>query len=505
MHKKLSVLLFVGVAIFLSACSGAKDFEAAEYISNSGTARVGEETRIELEDGAAIVVPSNAINEPVSITVERSPEKANSLPPLGDDVVQLGDFYNFEITEGEILGPVDLVLPFDEALIPDKQGILVFGYPTEDGWEYIPVEAQDDKVTLYTAQVGDPLIAWHFVDINNPENLTVCDQKIPLSVTQNGDTFLVTGKLDARSRNLLEFLGGANPKPAANVRVHIKINQRDIQEQGQYIVETDENGVFSLEINSLRGLREGWNWVFVNADCESLFEEFAYHSEGYAEFKYEPEKKVEETQEEIVETVVEETIPEGAVLLPDFTGKTLEEATDWLEENGFGYTWIDGTSTYDIGTVYGQAPESGEYKVPHRTIVVLHKTSNKLSHPYGCDISELTDEEKSVCGKHIFEVSCSTIMDSGCSCGISAYGEREIEYRFVINNGQYTLETESIAYEKTESNQYYSTWDIDNDDFQGTMVDTLKFQGNTVVHRIEISDNLSADRCILEFTDKLVR
>ncbi|MBT3314836.1 MAG: hypothetical protein HN390_09495, partial [Anaerolineae bacterium] len=180
MHKKLSVLLFVGVAIFLSACSGAKDFEAAEYISNSGTARVGEETRIELEDGAAIVVPSNAINEPVSITVERSPEKANSLPPLGDDVVQLGDFYNFEITEGEILGPVDLVLPFDEALIPDKQGILVFGYPTEDGWEYIPVEAQDDKVTLYTAQVGDPLIAWHFVDINNPENLTVCDQKIPL-------------------------------------------------------------------------------------------------------------------------------------------------------------------------------------------------------------------------------------------------------------------------------------------------------------------------------------
>ncbi|MBT3314837.1 MAG: PASTA domain-containing protein [Anaerolineae bacterium] len=409
MRKTLSILFVAVMAIFLSACGSntseetvnttevADDgFIPAEYISTSGSAQPGEETRIQLEDGAAIVVPSNSIDNDVSFIVERSPEKAKTLPPLGDNVVQLGDFYNFEVTEGEIIGPVDLVLPFDEALIPREQGVLVFGYPTEDGWEYIPVEAQDDKVTLYTAQVGDPLIAWHFVE-TDLKNSAVCDPKIPLSLTQNGESFLLQGKLDVRSRNILEFFGGANPKPAASVRVHIKINQRDIREQGQYIVETDENGVFSLEINSLRGLKEGWNWVFVNADCESLFEEFAYHSEGYAEFKYEPEKEVEETQEEVVETVPEEEMPEGAILLPDFVGKSLDEAEDWLDENGFGYITIDGSSYLDMGLVYHQAPSGGSYKVPHRTIVLLNNTASKIEDPFGCAEFELTSAEMANC------------------------------------------------------------------------------------------------------------
>jgi hypothetical protein len=456
MRKPLSILFVLGIAIFLSACGKSGGFEAAEYISNSGTARVGEETRIELEDGAAIVVPSNSINEPVSITVERSPEKANSLPPLGEDVVQLGDFYNFEITDGEILGPVDLVLPFDEALIPEEQGVLVFGYPTEDGWEYIPVEAQDDKVTLYTAQVGDPLIAWHFVE-TDLKNSAVCDPKIPLSVTQNGASFLLQGKLDARSRNLLEFLGGANPKPAANVRVHIKINQRDIQEQGQYIVETDENGVFSLEINSLRGLREGWNWVFVNADCESLFEEFAYHSEGYAEFKYEHEIEVEEIQEEIEETVAVEEIPEGAVLLPDFTGKSLGEAADWLEENGFGYTWIDGSSSYNIGVVYNQAPAGGQYKVSYRTIVILYRTTEQIiEDPFGCSIAdyEFSDIEMIHCSYgHNDYISVATdIFVKGaeifpsCQTGIKSPGNTLFYY--LANN------PEMVTSKKIAENSY---------------------------------------------------
>ena len=94
-----------------------------------GDASLGEETRIESGDGAAIVIPANSLNEDLTIKIERNPEKVQSLPPLGDDVLLLGDFYNFEITGGKLLGPVDLILPFDESLIPDADGVLIVAVP----------------------------------------------------------------------------------------------------------------------------------------------------------------------------------------------------------------------------------------------------------------------------------------------------------------------------------------------------------------------------------------
>ena len=160
MRKSLRFLLLAGLVIFLSSCNANK-FEPSEYISTTGSAQPGQESRIELEDGAAIVVPANSLQGEVEITVERNPEKINNLPPLGDEVVQLGDFYNYEVS-GELTGPVDLILPFDENQIPEEEGIMVFGYPSEEGWEYIPVIPDGNKVTIYTVNVGDPIIAWHF-------------------------------------------------------------------------------------------------------------------------------------------------------------------------------------------------------------------------------------------------------------------------------------------------------------------------------------------------------
>ena len=63
----------------------------------------GEEKEIALEDGAAIIIPADSINQEIEVMVERNPQKTESLPSLSNDVVQLSDFYNFEIAKGELI------------------------------------------------------------------------------------------------------------------------------------------------------------------------------------------------------------------------------------------------------------------------------------------------------------------------------------------------------------------------------------------------------------------
>ena len=150
----------------------------------------------------------------------------------------------------------------------------------------------------------------------------------------------------------------------------------------QYRATTDLDGSFQLDL-SQENIIAGWNWVFASAECEPWWGTFTVQSEGYAEFKYTPVVAVDEGEngETFDEVEVEEQpyIPPGAILLPDFTGQPLDDAIDWLEANGFGYTWIDGSSTYDLGLVYDQAPAGGKYKVPHRTVVVLYRTTSQES------------------------------------------------------------------------------------------------------------------------------
>ena len=223
----MAIFVLLGCNLFSSSTS--TDYVSAEYTSTQDIAQPGEETKVELEDGAAIVIPANAIESEISLKVERNPEKANNLPPLDDGVVKVGDFYNFEI-DGTLNGSVDLILPFDLNSVPEsKAGVLVVAIPTENGWKYIPVIPDGNKVTLYTDEVGDPLIAWHFscvkdrTDLNyeghvdtscedQQAKLLACDPDIALEVIQNGEKFEVVGSVIPISKN---FFGIALSAPAA--------------------------------------------------------------------------------------------------------------------------------------------------------------------------------------------------------------------------------------------------------------------------------------------------
>jgi len=99
----------------------------------------------------------------VTIHIERSPQKTSSLPPMDENFMQLSSFSNIEAQGEGLIGPLEINLPYDASLPEDYQtGELVVLYPDGTGWIYVPVEAVDGKAVLYTDELGDPLIAWHF-------------------------------------------------------------------------------------------------------------------------------------------------------------------------------------------------------------------------------------------------------------------------------------------------------------------------------------------------------
>lgn len=392
-------------SIIISSCSSGK-YKPSEYISATGITNPEVEIKIELEDGAAIIIPANATNSEVTVTVERNPEKANSLPPLDESVVKVGDFYNFEI-DGTLHGPVDLVLPFDPNSVPEsEEGILVVAIPTETGWDYIPVVPNGNKVTLYTNQLGDPLIAWHFSNSDEwdkqveemASELKYCNPTIALNVVpESGDSnqeFTITGRvipleddfITTWSDNFASFLLGQDTSSFRDLPVEIVINN---DPNKTVSTRTNQDGSFEVKINpeqdSSLGFNEKVNWLQAKAKCTSIVNpNRTSEAIGHSSFYLSPKQvQVQSTQTQPSETQiataipisVETPIPAGAVLLPDFVGQDIDTAIDWLTANGFKYTWIDGSSPYDLGTVYNQAPTGGQYKVPHRTVVVLYRTT----------------------------------------------------------------------------------------------------------------------------------
>lgn len=368
----------------------------AEYISISGSAPAGMETKIELEDGAAIVLPANSLTQDAKVTIERNPTKIEFLPPLEEDVIQISDFYNFEIEEADLIDGVDLVLPFDETRIPDEEGLLTVAIPIENGWEYVPVTNNGGKVTYYTANLGDPIIAWHFVQtIENDK--TVCDPYIHLDISpesgSKGAEIQITGQVLPLREGIpgwLEKWGQTgNTKPATNIPVIVTVGSNFLNDNyGSLSLTTDENGAFSGSYTT--GDELGGVFITVKAQCEKWFGRIPVPSEGRAYFRVVPseegnnpiEEPATQSEEEIQEMV--EIIPDGAIKLPDFVGKTMEDAITWLTENGFRYNWVDGSSTYEVGQIYNQKPGGGKFYVPHRTTVVIYRTiyqEEKIEYP----------------------------------------------------------------------------------------------------------------------------
>jgi hypothetical protein len=399
---KFHRIALITVAVFLFCISCQADtspYENQPFVSTSGTAQPGEETRIELEDGAAIVIPAGAIESEVSVTIERNPAKVETLPPLGENGVQLGDFYNFEVTEGELVGAVDLVLPLDESRIPEGEGILSIAFPTASGWEFVPVEADGDHVTIYTTHLGDPLMYWHFGNSQEridwgrvvageelSEPLLVCDKHIPLSVTPGsgpvGTEFTVSGHLlPVREIPGWASYAGADlsdlPSPGG-VSVEISFGGGYMDQSAKTVkVTTGEDGRFET---SFTPSEAGWVYVTAKAQCDAWFGVMPVPSEGRAN----PIRAYEEEAEaEVVETEAprKEYKVESGVLLPDFIGQPMDEVIGWLKDKGFGYTWIDGSSAYELGVVYDQNPRGEKNYVPHRTTVVLYRTQFQKSCP----------------------------------------------------------------------------------------------------------------------------
>lgn len=268
-------------------------FKPSPYEENTRSAQPNRDTPLSLEDGAKITVLADSINRVAKVRIERNPEKVASLPPLGEDVVQLSDFYNFEISQ-DLMGPVEIRIPFDEDLIPNEPGVLTIGVPTEDGWVFTPVSSYDGYVTFRTVALGDPLIAWHFVKMDRIDLEykagRYCEYNIPLTVSPVtigwDSTAVIRGKVNPSK----EFDGKID-----EIGLVIQAYSYSIPSYvGTYYTETDDDGHFEVKINPLSNeffdLQTGTNLIEVHAECDSPGGKFSSTSYGYGYIKIKGDK-----------------------------------------------------------------------------------------------------------------------------------------------------------------------------------------------------------------------
>lgn len=206
---KFRIFLITSV-MFIFACAtitfgspqtGGTYSPKSEYERVTQPVAANQESTVQLNDGAQITIPENSLTGDSTVTIERNPSKTASLPPLGNMDLPLSDFYNFQVEGGQLAGPVDLIIPFDESKLPKQNGYLVAMIPMEQGWKYIPVEANGNKINLYTTELGDPLFGWHFIcdpgdskeacektRIKIHEDAAICSPDIALSIVPETGT-----------------------------------------------------------------------------------------------------------------------------------------------------------------------------------------------------------------------------------------------------------------------------------------------------------------------------
>lgn len=499
----MKIVRLIILSVVLSACSfsaspSVPSFELSEFVSEKGQANTEQETQISLGDGASISIPPNSIDGEATVNIERNPEKIKNLPPMPEGMIQLSDFYNFEIEGANLLGPVDLFIPVDETLLPDQQGIFFAMIPSENGWNYIPVEVKDGKANIYTDKLGDPLIAWHFTDPDwTDEEISkskyICDPDISVQVIDNGDgVFQIFGQVAPPRAHL--FLGASlfDRRPASNIPVSITLNLQGTESGEMFYATTDDNGNFELTIDTTNGIREGWNWVFVNAKCDPWFLEVSVESAGYAEFEYVPITQNPTDAAIEIPVVSPEIIqppktPTEYVLLPNVVSLPFDTAKEFLERIGYKVIWIDGKSNLEVGQVYSQAPKAGSVTVPHRTTVVLYRTTEKVEQLSECTQLNLTPEELANCGWFTYRlVTCEDIV--GDHCKNSIYRDVEINYYLWASSG-----------EKLGNNSYRAK--IDYTDQSGNIIPTIT-QFVTITFTldgvIEVHEHTNSDPNVVE-------
>jgi len=283
---KRTVLLII--LVFLLASCSPKGLPTAEYQSVTGSVLPGESSRVEMDDGAAIVIPQAAYTEPLEVTIERNPPKAETLADPGDEFVPLGDFYEFSVAGGAVTGDVEITLPFDPARIPDGDGALVVAFPGPDGWEFVPAVANGNTITIRTEKYADPVIAWHFT-----KSTTVCEIERSYTLDLAARTITVFGRVSLHVvKTYQSSVVDDTVKPMADLAVTLVLNDggwRGSDEAHTYYIATDSDGRFTLVLPD-QDLQAGWNWLFISASCptgvdtttmETRFSE----SREYLEFK----------------------------------------------------------------------------------------------------------------------------------------------------------------------------------------------------------------------------
>ena len=446
-------------------------------------ARPDEETKLELSDGAKVLIPAGSAGNNVEVVLERNPDKAKTMPALGEYNVPVSSFYNIEPKGDGLVGPVEVQLPVDKSLIPEgMEGELVALFPDgKGGWRSETVNEVNGKAVLYTDELGDPIIAWHFgpydeklkehppvsLDeyINNKcdgttlfnlgkkkcvdeeyqkfldnfkKTVPVCESEMDMQAVigegDSGSTVEIYGRVANPVGKALHDI----PKDYfAHLPVELKVNYKDVNIPPKTIqAETDMDGRFQVTLNygnNDTGLKEGWNWVFASAICPGGKDNAESRSKGYVEFKLPPKDKTTDEPAPVVEFTQP---PEGAVAVPDVVGLSLDEATKKLEELGFRTTWVNGKSSMELGQIYQQKPAAGEYFVPHRTTVVLFKTIEKnsvLRNDFYAEYSNVQKGWKSYGCEKIYIQTLDDTYESSNQVilkDISTSGELKFEQKF---------------------------------------------------------------------------
>ena len=334
-----------------SEASAFQKLMSIPYDVTSVVTKPNEETILELSDGAKVIVPAGAASQAVELILERNPEKISNFPPLDEGFVPVSSFYNFEVNGGKLNGPVDLTIPLEPSLAPKPgKGILVAAIPDKGGWKYQPVIADGKQVKLFTDQIGDPIIAWHFTtDEEQAEkrkeleeaakNTFVCDPIIPVSMIaeqNNGDiSFRAFGRLKPISNNIIQYstdgyvsllYGEEYTHEAGNNGISLSIDDKPYKAT---ITQPDGRFEFSIDSKDISGFSEGLHIVKVSSECitdSEFFFPFGYQwgvSTGFTAFVIFPQK-IEITPTEATLQLAStpttsptvEFIPEGSVQIP---------------------------------------------------------------------------------------------------------------------------------------------------------------------------------------------
>jgi hypothetical protein len=138
-----------------------------------------------------------------------------------------------------------------------------------------------------------------------------------------------------------------------------------------------------------------------------------------------------------------------------------DAAQKTLEDLGFNTTWIDGKSSLELGKIYSQAPAAGTLSVPHRTTVVVYRTTEVVAAIPTCADLNLTPEEMANCDTHEYqEKSCVAELVSGdpgvnqFSCSPPSNREQNFFWLFAGLKKDY---------KKTGTNTYTTDWSTKTD------------------------------------------